>query len=987
MSPETEIDIIATKVLLDAREALLALTALGKGIKDAGSRIDGLQQLITSLAGKLNGDFDAAEAAVRRFAGAITGVKTEEIKIAGNIARDMNAELAKSIALREQENRLIEQAGSKLSHVLLAKQGADDEKKQAAILAKEKELIAAREKENALIEQAGLKLQHQLQAQQKLSDEAAKKKATLPQNSIPEFVSKTFGDVNSYIAQSTNKVEAWKTVVQKSAHAAGVSFEKAGAELKKMVSGTSVQPLNNALKELGGNAESGFSKAVSAVNAFRIALGALVAMLVFQVIQAFSSMVQGALKGLTEIEAAMFNIQNAEERLSKQGFDITVTGLEKLISDLQKLDPMLSKFQATELVSSLATKVAPAIGLTEKEIASLAKSITVLAVQNQALGKSFEEVEQQVITGILSGRVTSGINQLGTKITEQRVQEEALGMRLVANAEAYAALNAREKERIDTLAIIAILEEDTAQQAENLPAFLQTASGLIGTAKAEFQDLLTTLGQQFAPVLKEIFTGIISILERINRSLVEDRESWDSVATLLTVVARATLVLAEAFWELGHAIGGAGRKLFEFLAKLPGIGTLTKVLFPDKAYADTPTGDARAFESGGADGQEQSNKKLAALKKFEDDYAKTMQDARDKRMDIERDYQRKLADIASDYSNKLQDIARNTEEKKQDAARDYAQKVEDINRDAAQAIAEAQNDFRQKELDREQEYQNKLRELREKFLFSLEDALHARDARQVLRLIRQYNLDKNNLAERHKLDKAQSKIDLAQKIEDLERERQLKLENAKREYDEKLQEIAIGERRALAEAALWHSRALSDARVWHNRQLQEQRQYLQRKLQDIAAALAKELEMNGKAAQAVIDTWNKASAGATLSGSANNIGSGGSYVPGAGGFGGTYDSLTSGAAYGGGFAEGGTLIARKPTLAMFGERGDEAVQFTPLNRQGRNINQLFGDRSGVTGGGGSLALRIGMSPGLIAEIVDTTLDNVATTIEHIRREG
>lgn len=83
------------------------------------------------------------------------------------------------------------------------------------------------------------------------------------------------------------------------------------------------------------------------------------------------------------------------------------------------------------------------------------------------------------------------------------------------------------------------------------------------------------------------------------------------------------------------------------------------------------------------------------------------------------------------------------------------------------------------------------------------------------------------------------------------------------------------------------------------------------------------------------------------------------------------------------FAEGGTLIANKSTLAMFGERGAEAATFTPLNRTGRNVGQVFGDVGG--GGNSSLALSIQLSDGLIAEIVDTSLDNVAVAFERESR--
>lgn len=838
------------------------------------------------------------------------------------------------------------------------------------------------------------------------------KQVTMELKQIDAATKKAFGDLKVAPAEVNSRIQLLSNGIRAMAAESKQSIEQVTQALLRLNSaqkpgqfgklgfsagdiqkaGVVAQQTADSISQVGANsqkagqqAESAFGKVFNSVNAVRIALGAIISMILFQVIQAFSSMAQGALKGLTEIEAAMFNIVNAEKRLSEQGFDIKVEGLEKLIEDLQKLDPMLSKFQATELVSSLATKVAPAIGLTEKEIASLAKSITVLAVQNQALGKSFEEVEQQVITGLLSGRVTSGINQLGTKITEQRVQEEALALRLVQSAEAYKELNAREKERIDTLAIISILEQDTAQQAANLPAFLKTASGLIGQAKAEFQDFLTTLGQKFAPLLKEIFGGVIKILERINKEIQDNDEAFNALVTLFTVGARAVIELTLVFIEFNFWLGEVGNKLFKIIGALPLLGSLSKKLFPENGFADTPTAPGGFSGSGTPDVAADAEKQKAALSKFEEDIANIMQDARDKRLDIERDYQRKLQDIARDYANKLIDIARETAEKREDALRNYNERVEDINRDASNRIEEAQEEARQREIDREREYQNRLRELREKFLFDLEDALHARDARQVLRLIRQYNLDKKNLEERRKLEQNESKENLRRKLEDIERDRKLKLEAARREYEDRLNEIAIGEQRALDEAGLWRRRQLEDARLWHQRQLEEQRNYLQRKLRDLAAALAQELQLTSAQAQAMANILSSVGTGASsvLSGFTQTGGA----VSGSGAFASfadTFNTLTGGHGYG--LAEGGTVIARKPTLALFGEKGAEAANFTPLNRVGKNVGKVFGDTAGINGANGSLALKLTLSDGLVAEIVETSLENVATHFEQIRRE-
>lgn len=769
----------------------------------------------------------------------------------------------------------------------------------------------------------------------------------------------------------------------------GASFDQVAAGLKRMGVDSAVvtQALRQVNKELGQIPE-----ARHGIDVVRTALGTLVAVGIFQVIQAVQMMVAGMVKGLKEIEAATFNIINAEKKLSEQGIEISVQGLDKLIDDLQKLDPMLSRFQATELVSTLATKVAPAFGFGTAEIERMAKSITILAVRNQALGKSFEEVEQQVITGLLSGKVTQGINQLGLKITDQIVKEEAVALGLVQSAKAYDELNAKAQERINILTIISILEKDTAEEAKSLPTFLQTVSGMIGVAKAEFQDILTTLGQKFAPVFKEILRGVIEFLERLNRSLEQDLDAWNTFVTILTVVARAAVGLINTFEKLALVIGKAGSALYSFLRGIPLVGAAVEKLFPKNPYPDTPTGIAAPDETEAAQAQERANE---AISKAQDKLEDITRDHKDKLMDIERDYQDKLADINSDYANKVSDINRDAGRKREDALRNYHQKVEDINRDTNQKIADAQQDARDKELDREAEFQNKLRELREEFLFDLEDALHERDARQVLRLIRQYNLDKKNLEERHKLERVNAKKDLAEKIADLERERQIKLEAAKRELAEKQAEIDLWQQRELADARLHMQRQLADARQWYQRQLEQQREYLQRKLRDLAAAIAQEYNMTQAGAQAIYSMLNSymgtgmklpstststSSSSGGSSGITRTIG-GQQYVqpyPGA-----PYMTLAN-PQYAA--AEGGNFVVTRPTTILAGEAGPEMVSVNPLNKIGADVGKFFGDVGGLGGSQGSLSLRIALQEGLVAEIIDTSLEAVSTHIDTVRRE-
>jgi hypothetical protein len=85
-------------------------------------------------------------------------------------------------------------------------------------------------------------------------------------------------------------------------------------------------------------------------------------------------------------------------------------------------------------------------------------------------------------------------------------------------------------------------------------------------------------------------------------------------------------------------------------------------------------------------------------------------------------------------------------------------------------------------------------------------------------------------------------------------------------------------------------------------------------------------------------------------------------------------------------AEGGTLLANRPTTVTFGEAGLEMAKFTPIGRRGRDTNKIFSNLGGGAGMGGNLKLQVVMSDGLVASIVDTSLKNVTSVIETVRRE-
>jgi hypothetical protein len=77
-----------------------------------------------------------------------------------------------------------------------------------------------------------------------------------------------------------------------------------------------------------------------------------------------------------------------------------------------------------------------------------------------------------------------------------------------------------------------------------------------------------------------------------------------------------------------------------------------------------------------------------------------------------------------------------------------------------------------------------------------------------------------------------------------------------------------------------------------------------------------------------------------------------------------------------GFAEGGTLIANRPTTVTFGEKGPEAATFSPLGRVGMDEGKTFvsGDGGGQSG---KMSIELLLSPDLEARIIDKSFGGMA----------
>jgi hypothetical protein len=335
----------------------------------------------------------------------------------------------------------------------------------------------------------------------------------------------------------------------------------------------------------------------------------------------------------------------------------------------------------------------------------------------------------------------------------------------------------------------------------------------------------------------------------------------------------------------------------------------------------------------------------------------------------QRDFEAEVKKIHDAGNQDRENAARDSVRRISDIMLGYKRDVEDINLRANERQLELDIRHRDDEISAEKKFEEKMLELRERYLFDLEDAVRVRDARKVLDLNRKYNLDREQAYRQFNDDKA----DREQRYEFdkmmIERNRQLDLQERAR----RLKQDMI------------------DAQTDLKRKLEDIRRGEDEKLKILLASFAKERLYTAANCKAVYDILAKY------------------YGPG-GMIEGLYKYYTMMAQAAmlvqqmqanipritqpttpsispvwqdilhrmTNYAEGGTVIATKPTAAIFGERGPEKATFEPLTRTGANVGKIYGGNAESFGGKAVIA--VSLSEGLEARIVDNTLGAVASVV-------
>lgn len=738
---------------------------------------------------------------------------------------------------------------------------------------------------------------------------------------------------------------------------------------------------------VGSNIEKGSQKATSSIKGLNVAWNILAYDIVRNAIQAVTQFFKQSIDQATQLEATLYRLKNAERILSGEGIQVTMQGFQQGIKDIKTLLPIFSKEDISQMVGAIAISTKQ-LGLTEEQILNLARAAAIYNVQSVE-NETLLQSQAKLVTAIISPQAKS-IGDYGIAFSKVTMEAKALELGILRVGESVAKLTDAQKAQVK----YAIIMEGADANLAGINEYLDSNTAKLQKNTAAWKDLQTSIGQvilPFLPTITAITTGlsgavtIAKVLLSIFASLGRTITAFIAdIPQLIQKLVTGDMGIKDVFEHYKKVFQGLLKDwLTDFFPEAPTVSIklfdkLFKGLFDQK---DTPTApiapDVNVGSDYGAD-------YVKAVEDVEKKVADIMQEAADKKLDIEQDYQEKREDIARDYARKMEDIARNTSQDIADAQRDYGEQVSEINQDANQQIAEVREEGRTQDIEAERQYQDELAQLRERYLLDLEDALHERDARQILRLMRQYQIDKQNAQENFQQEREENARQTAERVAEIEQQRQERLRDAQKELQDKLRDIRLNAARERQEAAIARRRALEDARIAYNRQLADHREYLQRKLRDLQASIQSEYQLTAAGMNAINSLFNSLTGmgSPTTSGTvASSLYT--SATP-------TVNSAwaTSGMYGTTGLAEGGSFLATKPTTINVAENRPELVSAMPLGRPGQDLNKLFmnaGMGGGSESGVGQLELGITLSPDLEARVINKSMDAVGNIIMKVNK--
>lgn len=735
-----------------------------------------------------------------------------------------------------------------------------------------------------------------------------------------------------------------------------------------------------ALKQVGDDFRNAESAGISFASTLRMIEGVIVSMVIFQFIQMLSQAFQDATKNAMDYYQALQNITVAQSALAQQGVAVTNQQLLDIVSQLSDKWKTISQVDITAAVAQ-AGLMASEFHLSVDQMTQLADEAAILHQLDPS--KPMADYVVQLAKALEGGR-SLALNGEQIAITNDELLAKAKELNLVAD-DYKGKLTDQQK-----IAAGLAIEFDRLhpEEAKLLQEIKDGNSALVQSEEAtkQWADMMTVVGASLEGAvvqLKEVGVAVVGAYLDFIRWLQPIQSAVEGLMTAgnLVNVLAALSYAVQQIWagnvhsihDFANAIDDALAKMDNWVAKMyeaQKLGdwrNLGKTVAPGSGldFTNTPV------SPGGNDVTGASTIDESKLQGILDSVAKDYQNYYDSVQKATENFNTRMQDLQDRYNLQVQNEVQNTNLR----------------------MAQEKQNFRLKELQQEQDFQQKMRELQDKYLMDLEDALRKRDAEAVIKIIERYNMEKTTAQQQESIKQQQDKQNERLKLEQMKQEEDLRLSQMKAEFQ--LQQT---------EATRAYDQQLADLRTSLDTKLQEEAVKAQQDLglnQSSIDAIYKLFTeyygsggkfaqtqqssytqmiqqsqgfVNGMAAimQEYAAVLSSLGAGYGTIGEGSNAGGYGSPTPGGGGGGSSARR----------FATGGMALAASATDVTFGEAGPELAMFLPLNASAGAM-QMSGLGGGGGGFGGQAVIALQLDPNLEARIVNTTLTHAAISIHKV----
>lgn len=807
-------------------------------------------------------------------------------------------------------------------------------------------------------------------------------------NAAAMEVERFFEVVEQGSARGATDVERWAGQIARMSAQTGTSFQTLinGFQQTGYMSTQVGKSVMASLQQSGG-AVGKFSGVIASLGKVaKVVFGAVFGITVVRSLRRFIRWIVDATRESIAFEFAQVRMGVAIRAVQRQIGEGagTMASWQQTIREMNVLLPNLSRVALTEAAGAtlLLTRE---LGFNEEQMQrTLRAAATLSSIWGIDTVQALTVVTQG-LTGI--GR---GLRRYGVFLSRVQLNEEALRIGI---KKTWIEMNVQER----AMVALNVVLRQTDPLLEDMNALLETAAGRMAVFEARTKDATVELGDAFLPVMvsvKGALTGIIEGLGTAAKTLAITIVNLSGVTRFMITLSQGIalqLPLADALahaYEVFNAEILRSAKLLNLLEIDLGdvsdeaagiVETWEDVFGEDFLDLFEDTGDAiedliRRGEEATADALFDLEQDLIDLERdVQRAYADAFEDLTDALADLEVESQRERLEAYETYLEKLADLDVDYARKREDILEDEVYRLSQLDEDLSEARAEAFRDYNKKLEQLERNHLRRMRQLRERFIEDMADVIARRDAWGAVKLIRRYNRERREAEQNLEDQRTDAAAALADRLDDLERsnERRRKkiIEDTKRRlrdlerwlrrqrdeieesYAEELEDIATQQARKQRELKEAYAEQLVDLRLAYKEQEQERlfaytrdlsnlRRQQNRKLLQIAAGLSAEQGLTRAGARAVLlELLRVFGRGGSIDQLMNefdrrmsrriNIQISVQRLLG------TFGDIPE-------FQEGGTIVARKPTLVQFGEVPEMAT-FTPLseiNRVGTGVRDL-----------------------------------------------